>query len=971
MEMRDFLVAILPEQGSYCVAELTAYNQHFFLDSIDEAVAVATREAAKKRCVYFTPAAYKNKEGRAGVNGRAVKTLFVDIDVGLGKETAKYVDRKEALAALQAFTAEFGFGDPCVVSSGNGFHAYWILDQEVPVDRWRPTAERFKRLCLRKELGIDPAVTGDCARLLRVPGTFHFRDPDNVRPVRVLVEPSGTVPFDVLEAKLAQEVPDYVPAASSVLGARPDFMSASRVKLIENAVASFKRILSKTGKDVGCSQLRHYIEHAHEEGMEPLWRAMLSIAKHCEEADKATVWLSKLHPYDEERMHKKLYEIRGPYTCAKIDGINPDLCPTCPHWGKIKAPITLGNEVKEATPIALQVIDAGLEFKRPTPPRGYFYGKNGGVYFREGVGEESAEKCVVPYDVFVTSSLSHGDNHSIHVVALTQTGVREAVVPAKALVARDDTLKVLGGQLIYAIDGQDKHLYDFIKRSASELTVHTAPRKVPATYGWQEGGVFVLNGKEFTPQGEIRSIPLNNDHINLHAITTPEGSLEKWREIVKMVVDKDRMDILFAMCTGFGAPLMEWTGFGGMLVHVQSHESGTGKSMALGLASSIYGHPYEYWVTCDTSVVTTQLRMGLLHSLPIVMDEVTYKTRELNNNNPDWIGKFLLDLTIGKSKERMEASTTKERLNVVRWSTLALFGSNSSIVDLLTSRRYTTNGELQRMIEITMDDQIPMSEEDANLYGELRNNYGLAGYKFIKWIVQNQTEALQILNTTKTHLRKYFDMDSHERFWHSGISTMIAGAIIASPKYADVVELPIQRLVDEGHKWVRHMRGTVTSNKRTAADVMNAFVRENYGQFVIIRKRGTELTAALGIGEIVDESLARGAVRGRIEHGFTPGIVSIYIERATLNSHCHAMSYNSAAFKKELSKKYTVVDNIKKQLLANTKVRSIRTNVVRIDLPEDDLLVEDLDDGKETAEGTVPVGEAKAGGELLRTNPDA
>jgi hypothetical protein len=62
-------------------------------------------------------------------------------------------------------------------------------------------------------------------------------------------------------------------------------------------------------------------------------------------ASRRATWLSELHPYDPQRMHTKLREIKGPYGCDKIDSENPLVCRTCKHFGKITNPLALGREL--------------------------------------------------------------------------------------------------------------------------------------------------------------------------------------------------------------------------------------------------------------------------------------------------------------------------------------------------------------------------------------------------------------------------------------------------------------------------------------------------------------------------------------------------------------------------------------------------------------------------------------------------
>jgi len=65
-----------------------------------------------------------------------------------------------------------------------------------------------------------------------------------------------------------------------------------------------------------------------------------------------------------------------------------------------------------------------------------------------------------------------------------------------------------------------------------------------------------------------------------------------------------------------------------MTYHCGSTESGTGKSLALEGAASIWGHPTHYRTGKSTSPVAMQQRLGLLQSLPLVTDEITAKNRK-------------------------------------------------------------------------------------------------------------------------------------------------------------------------------------------------------------------------------------------------------------------------------------------------------------------------------------------------------
>ena len=68
----------------------------------------------------------------------------------------------------------------------------------------------------------------------------------------------------------------------------------------------------------GCNQLEH-IAIKQNEIEEPLWRAGLSIAVHCEDRDIAIHKISRGHSdYDYELTEKKADGIPGPHSCKQL-----------------------------------------------------------------------------------------------------------------------------------------------------------------------------------------------------------------------------------------------------------------------------------------------------------------------------------------------------------------------------------------------------------------------------------------------------------------------------------------------------------------------------------------------------------------------------------------------------------------------------------------------------------------------------
>jgi uncharacterized protein (DUF927 family) len=144
---------------------------------------------------------------------------------------------------------------------------------------------------------------------------------------------------------------------------------------------------------------------------------------------------------------------------------------------------------------------------------------------------------------------------------------------------------------------------------------------------------------------------------------------------------------------------MRFTGYDGITWHLGSTESGTGKSLTLELAASVWGHPTKYRVGKSTSDVAMQQRLGLLHTMPLISDEITNKNRK----DFEWLPGFIFDMSEGQGKERMESGANKERENNTYWKAMALLSSNTHVMDYLTgARKHSSEGEIRRVLELTL-----------------------------------------------------------------------------------------------------------------------------------------------------------------------------------------------------------------------------------------------------------------------------
>lgn len=961
----DFIAAVVPSAGVLCVAELSSKRkEHVFVDSVGDFATHIDRFNKEKRDVYFALASFVEPGSRTAPNALYMRSLFLDIDCG---ETKPYLTKQIAATALDTFLQETALGtlgNPWVVSSGGGLHVYWPFTDNIAIAEWRRVAENFKRLCKKHSLHIDFTVTADAARVLRVPDTFNWKIKDKPRRAKILVQGSA-FKFEDIDAAIKDKIngevtPDPIFNPAAIPGARPKRHTATQVKLIENSITRFKTIMLRTDAGAGCLQLKHYVDNAQQDGMEPLWRGLLSIAQKCVDGAKAAAWLSSLHPYAPERTEQKLKEIKGPYPCVKLDGENPGLCEKCPHWGKITNPLALGRELavdNEAKQVVIEpeaaVIPAAataqITVTRPTPPRGFSYGKNGGIYRELEVEDESKnvikkQVLVLPYDLFVVDLLSVNREHYVYMLAMRPEGAVKVSLQQKAVVSKDDTVKALASQNVVAAygAGNDKNLFDYVRACVEIVSSNKHAIAVPTSYGWQPDGSFVAGGKIFMPNQEVRQIPMPGLENITHA-TTPKGSLEEWRKFPELLIAKGLFDILAIGCgVGFGSPLMEFSGLDGMTFHAGSTESGTGKTVALEMAASIWGHPRDYRVGKSTSGVAMQQRAGLLRNLPLLSDEITSKSRR----DAEWFPEFVFDLAEGRGKERMESGANKERINTSVWGLLAILSSNTHMVDYMTgARKHSSEGELRRMLEWTPNTVLSWEAHEVEVIKTLRYHHGVAGDAYAQWLTLNRETAIAVYQSVYKRMKLEFNMTNDERFWHAGVACCVAGCILAGPKYANIVTLPVQQIITSLKVIVEKTRLTVRSSVRTAEDVLNSYIREFYGRFVVVRAIDGAIQATFGESGTVDESITRTQICGRVERNVVPGYVNFFIEEQLLKAYCSSMSFGYIDFRKQIEALYRV-EYTKKDMLSKTKGPQMRVNAIKISRPETSLLEADGEENK-------------------------
>lgn len=170
-------------------------SAQYFYSSTDSAAQKAIELCSQGKEVYFGVNPRMN-QGGAKKNVEWVSALHAEVDYGKDghKKTSSHATYDEALEAID----RFAFEPSTITHSGGGFHCYWVLSNPINVKDIGVEKIEGINKTLSALIGGDSG-TQDISRVLRVPGTYNFKLPDNPRPVTLVANSGKTYELDDFE----------------------------------------------------------------------------------------------------------------------------------------------------------------------------------------------------------------------------------------------------------------------------------------------------------------------------------------------------------------------------------------------------------------------------------------------------------------------------------------------------------------------------------------------------------------------------------------------------------------------------------------------------------------------------------------------------------------------------------------------------------------------------------------------------
>lgn len=931
----DLLDAVLPQQGRYCVFGFGKYPDQKFVDTREEVEEIAQKFVDDGVDAYFGCAKFGPLPNRTHDNALFFRALWMDIDCGPTKgvpdEKGKvkgYLDQDVGLQEFQKFCVAVGLPKPILVNSGNGIHAYWLLEETLTRRQWEPLSQRLRELCVEHGLIVDSSVF-EASRVLRIPGTFNFKDKSNPKPVSVWNEESPRIPYEQLKELLGapepkEEIPDFIPRSTSPM------MEA----LMANKVKRFQTIMMKSAQGEGCAQLLHCYQN-QTDIEEPLWRSALSIAAFCVDADSAAHKMSNQHPeYDPAQVEGKVQNLRnkgGPHHCATFEKFNPGGCNGCPHQGKIKSPIMLGVEIAEAEADDNDfIVDDGegnqLHYLIPEYPAPFFRGARGGVYRRPAQEDEEAEPALVyEHDFYVVKRMRDPEagETALFRLHLPHDGVIEFTMPTSCITSKDELRKTLAQYGVVAHAKQYENLASFVITFVKNLQYVNKAEQMRTQFGWADAdSKFIVGDREITKDGVFYSPPSMTTKDVAEKLT-PKGTLEKWKEVFNLYALRGMEPHAFAALTAFGSPLLKFTGLEGAIINVIHPESGTGKTTILHMCNSVSGMPKELTSMFKDTFNAKIHRLGVMNNLANTIDEIT-------NMSGLEFSDLAYSISQGRGKEKMKGSTNELRINNTKWQGITVCSSNASFYEKLGVTKSSPDGESMRLLEykIEANNVIDVQVGKQMFDHQLRENYGHAMDIYAEWLVANKEEAVDLLRQVQARLDKEVQFTQRERFWSGVAACNIAGGLIA--KNLGLHDFDMKAVYEWLKAMLSEMRHEVKPPQASAVTALGEFINLHITNALVVNG---ELDARTNM-----QSMPLLEPRGELLIRYEPDTKELYVSAKAFKDFCVQQQTNYRNTLKDLQTQGIFMEAINKRMSKGMRVVSPAVRALKFNAANSDFL---------------------------------
>ena len=277
---------------------------------------------------------------------------------------------------------------------------------------------------------------------------------------------------------------------------------------------------------------------------------------------------------------------------------------------------------------------------------------------------------------------------------------------------------------------------------------------------------YIGDGDQFSPYVENVVFDGDANYGNIYASITESGDYTKWlSEAIKCRTESLTAQIMLA--ASFASPLIGKIGCLPFFVHLWGVESGTGKTVALMLAASVWGNPAvgQYIQTFNATQVGHEKTAAFLNNIPMCIDELQLSKDSHGKSRFDV---YQLSQGVGRTRGNKGGGIDK----TPTWSLCVLTTGESPLTTDSAGA-----GAVNRVIDIECKAAESVIKDGFSTSACVKLNYGGAGRRYIEALTP------EVIEQAKTRYQELFKELS------SGTATekqaMAAALVILADEIAD------------------------------------------------------------------------------------------------------------------------------------------------------------------------------------------
>lgn len=259
--------------------------------------------------------------------------------------------------------------------------------------------------------------------------------------------------------------------------------------------------------------------------------------------------------------------------------------------------------------------------------------------------------------------------------------------------------------------------------------------KIPEIKSVSRLGYIGDDKKDFSPYVKDNEKPIvfdgETNYASIYsAVAVHKGNFEAWRETA-LRCRSENLTAQILLAASFASPLIDKIGGLVFFVHLWSVTSGTGKTVALMLAASVWGNPDlggGYIQTFNSTQVGQERTAAFLNNIPMCIDEMQLAKDSHGRNRFD-----VYQLAQGVGRGRGNKAGGIDR--IPRWSLCVLTTGESPM-----ARESDGGGAINRVIDVECGADEIIIKDGMATSRTVKQNYGHAGEMFINSLTDDVIE---------------------------------------------------------------------------------------------------------------------------------------------------------------------------------------------------------------------------------------